>query len=99
MDGEQTQKVCRKCGGPLDDLRRSYCTKCRPGPNWTPENQTETKFEGEVKKARRPVVLSNPLKGLSLTQVAAMAREYGMTYGRFCGYVSAWGRLPPKKKR
>ena len=99
MDEEQkNQKVCRKCGGPLDDLRRSYCNKCRPGPNWTPEDQRETRYEEEVKKTKRPPVLSNPLKGMSLTQVAALAREYGMTYGRFRGYVSAWERLPPKRK-
>lgn len=96
---KQTARVCKQCGGPLDDNRRSYCALCRPDSNMSLQEQMiAQKYVQELRRVRRPVSHSELLRGMTLSEVAALARDYGMSYGKFRAYVETMGRLPEKRK-
>lgn len=48
---------------------------------------------------RQRVSMENPLRGLSIDEVVAIARYIGVpyaSYGKLMSYVSATGKLPPE---
>ena len=95
----RTVKVCKQCGGPLDDYRRSYCALCRPDPNMSIQDQfIAQKFVQELRRVRQPVNHPELLRGMSLSEVAALARDHGMSYGKFRAFVETMGRMPKKRE-
>lgn len=90
-------KACVKCGRALYDYRKKYCSFCTPlssGP------RGQGKQEEKKEPCYRPAVrLQNGegIRGKSLEEINRMARECGMSYGKFCAWVSARGAMPPRR--
>lgn len=56
------------------------------------------KFVQELRRVRQPVNHPELLRGMSLSEVAALARDHGMSYGKFRAFVETMGRMPEKRE-
>lgn len=104
QDTNDNRRCCTVCGAVLTGRRSKYCAVCaaevvrerkKPQPG-----QRLTAGQARMALLRKKIGSGyGGMMGLSLSETAAMATEYGMTYGRFVGYIHATGRLPEKRRR
>lgn len=92
-------KVCAKCGRALDDYRKTYCSICA-APKGTSELDLEISEEYRKAEQRKQRMRSSSctLAGKSLEEINQMARDCGMSYGKFVEWVRARGTLPPRRR-
>lgn len=89
---------CKVCGEKMPGTRLWICDFCSAlGRSVPPKGEIQAEELLEVAR-RREQELQNPLEGMDIDEKAALAREFRppyATYGRFCAYVKAFGKLPP----
>lgn len=92
---------CRCCGGEMSPFRLWICENCQAiGRTVIPPQQINTQELETVARTRQGFGL-NPLEGMTMDEIAALAwtyrREGYGSYGKFQGYVSATGKLPDRR--
>lgn len=77
---DNTPIFCVACGKKLSGRRRKYCS-----------NECKNKYNNEMYKNLHAEVVQEepkkrgiPKKKLSLSEVSALARQEGLTYGKYC---------------
>ena len=84
-------RICKCCGKRMNPRRLWICEECQAEGRTIPANGKNNTAELEAVARERQASGQNPLEGMQLEEVAALA----WTYRR--GYVHATGRLPDRR--
>lgn len=94
-------RICKCCGKKMNPMRLWICEECQAEGRTIHANGKINTTELEAVARERQASGQNPLEGMQLEEVAALAwtyrREGYGSYGKLRGYVHATGRLPERR--
>lgn len=98
---EEKARHCRCCGEAMSPVRLWICENCQAlGRTVVPPHKINAEELETVARARQACGM-NPLEGMSMEEIAALAwtyrREGCGSYGKLRGYVRMTGRLPDRR--
>lgn len=101
MRKRKSVRRCRCCGAALQPTRLWLCEECQAAGRTVPKKERVDTEELEAVARERQASGQNPLEGMSLDEVSALAWEYRSegygSYGKLRGYVYATGRMPERR--
>ena len=92
---------CKCCGKKMNPMRLWICEECQAEGRTIPANGKINTAELEAVARERQTLGENPLAGMSMEEISALAWTYRRdgygSYGKLRGYVHATGRLPERR--
>lgn len=101
MGRKKKVRTCRCCGKKMNPMRLWICEECQEEGRTIQTYGKINTAELEAVARERQAFGANPLEGMSLAEIAALAWTYRRdgygSYGKLRGYVYMTGRLPERR--